>query len=120
MDAAAASGTGPRPGAGDAVERHAGHFLGKHFAELDQYVGLGFEAIFVEIVIALAAAAQREFTMEQGHFGNSFGELFACHEREGMKAAALLQGSCIRSASGGRNFAVMVRSGQYEGRPQAV
>ena len=51
-------------GAGDSIDI-ARYPLGQKLAQLNQDVWLGFEAVFVEVIAALSAAAEREIAVKQ-------------------------------------------------------
>src|SRR5262249_33653609 len=59
--------------AGDPVDAGT-HVRREQLAELDEHVGLGLEAVLVEVVVALAAAAQRELAAQQGDLDEARGE----------------------------------------------
>jgi hypothetical protein len=76
--AVAAARAGSQFGTSDAinVRSDAG---GEQFAQLDENVRLGLEKIFVEVVFALAAAAQCEIPAKQRDIGDAFGQFGLCH-----------------------------------------
>src|SRR5207249_4919299 len=62
--------------------------FGEHFAKRLKHIRLGFEAILVQVIAALASAAQREIASEKGEFRNPFSKLFTGHTiNDGLEGA---------------------------------
>jgi ABC-type transporter Mla subunit MlaD len=67
-------GDGAQLRAGDAIgiDRYA---VGQEFAQLRQDIRLGFEAVLVEVVVALASAAEGELAAQERDLGDALGQL---------------------------------------------
>lgn len=71
-------GYGAEFGSGDAVDV-GGDVFGEEFSEGLQNVALGFEPVFVEVVVALPAGPEREISAKEGNFGDACCQCLSVH-----------------------------------------